>query len=730
MNSPASETAIVIGSGFGGLAAALRLRAMGYEVEVWERGQSPGGRAAVFEQDGFTYDAGPTVITAPFLFDELYALFGEKREDHVEFLPVKPWYRMVDWNQRSFDYGGTEAEVRSEIAKFCPEDAAGYGKLLEHSRLLYAAGFTRLGDQPFHRLSTMLKCVPALLRLRGDRTVWQFVCRYLKDDSLRRFFSIQPLLVGGNPFNTSSLYSLIHYLEIKSAIWYPRGGTGQLVRSLVALAERHGVRFHCDRTVTEIEVQAGRVVALRAGAGLRKSCGLVVANNDPPDVYRRLIAPMHRKMWTDRRLDRLHYSMGLFVLYFGTDRTYPDVAHHTILFSERYRELLDDIFKHGKLADDPSLYLHRPAATDPGMAPPGRDAFYVLAPVPNLKTAIDWDVVGPRYAALILEQLEKRILPDLRSHVISHFFVTPHYFSDSLLSAQGSGFSISPILTQSAWFRFHNKSEDVAGLYFVGAGVHPGAGLPGVVTSAKVVENILLEEGEKVNNDLSDANQVLARHGRSFHLAARFLPAQKRDRATCLYAFCRELDDLADGSENQATAKAELLTLRSALPTADRPACRIYRSLGLNDDRPVDALLAALANDTGPRSIQTKDELVRYAHGVAGTVGLMMTEILGATDPAAGPHALDLGIAMQLINIARDVRDDSRLARIYLPQEWLPHGITAESLASDPVSAWPAVRQSIQLAEEYFISGFIGLHYLPNESRRGIWLAGRVYREI
>ncbi len=497
MNTPAIEKAVVIGSGFGGLAAALRLRAMGHEVEVWERGEAAGGRAAVFQKDGFVYDAGPTVITAPFLFDELFALFGERRADHVEFLPVKPWYRMVDADQRSFDYGGTEEEVRQEIAKFSAEDAVGYGKMLEHSRRLYDEGFTRLGAQPFHKLRTMFKCLPALLRLRGDLTVWQFVCRYLKDDSLRRFFSIQPLLVGGNPFATPSLYSLIHYLEIKSAIWYPRGGTGQLVRALVELAERQGVRFRYQMTVAEIEVQQGQVTALRTEQGVREPFRLVVANNDPPDVYRRLIAPAHRKKWTDRRLNRLHYSMGLFVLYFGTDQPFPAVAHHTILFGERYRELLRDIFNDGQLADDPSLYLHRPAATDPAMAPPGRDAFYVLAPVPNLKTPIDWEVAGPRYANLILEQLEKRVMPGLRPHVVSQFFVTPRYFRDSLLSAEGAGFSIAPILTQSAWFRFHNKSEDVGGLYFVGAGTHPGAGLPGVVTSAKVVENLLREEQKK-----------------------------------------------------------------------------------------------------------------------------------------------------------------------------------------------------------------------------------------
>ncbi len=434
------------------------------------------------------------MITAPFLFDELFALFGEKRSDHIEFLPVKPWYRMIDAEGGTFDYGGTEEEIKREVARFSPGDAEGYSRLLEHSQRLYAEGFEHLGAQPFHQLRNMLAATPALIRLRGDRSVWQLVCRYLKNDSLRRFFSIQPLLVGGNPFATSSLYSLIHYLEIKSGIWYPQGGTGALIRALVALAERHGITFQFNRTVTSLEVVDGRLRGLQAADGLREACDLVVANADPPRVYRDWIAARHRRKWTDRRLDRLKYSMGLFVLYFGTDLPYPDVAHHTILFSRRYRELLSDIFENGVLAEDPSLYLHRPAATDPSMAPEGRDAFYVLAPVPNLQTAIDWDTTGPRYAELIIDQLGQRLMPELRKHLVSQFYVAPTYFRDALQSEHGAGFSIAPILTQSAWFRFHNKSEDVEGLYFVGAGTHPGAGLPGVVTSAKVVENILREE--------------------------------------------------------------------------------------------------------------------------------------------------------------------------------------------------------------------------------------------
>lgn len=483
--------AIVIGSGFGGLAAALRLRALGYEVTVFESAPTPGGRAAVFERDGFTYDAGPTVVTAPFLFDELFALFGERRADHIEFLPVTPWYRMIDAQGRAFDYGGTAEEVAQAVGRFSPADAEGYRRLLAHSEKLYDAGFTRLGAAPFSHLSDMLRAVPALVRLRGDRSVWDFACHYLKDDSLRRFFSIQPLLVGGNPFETSSIYSLIHYLEIKSGVWFPRGGTGQLVRALVELAQRQGITFVNGTKVTEIEVVDGQARGVHTDAGQRQACDIVVANGDPPEIYRRLVPAQHRRKWTDRKLDRLRFSMGLFVLYFGTDRPFPDVAHHTVLFSERYRELLEDIFERGCLADDPSLYLHRPAATDPTMAPAGKDAFYVLAPVPNLQAGIDWDAVGERYADLILKVLEERVMPGLRASVVSRFHVTPRYFRDTLHTTHGTGFSIAPTLTQSAWFRFHNESEDVEGLYLVGAGTHPGAGLPGVVTSAKVVENLL-----------------------------------------------------------------------------------------------------------------------------------------------------------------------------------------------------------------------------------------------
>jgi phytoene desaturase len=337
----------------------------------------------------------------------------------------------------------------------------------------------------------MIRILPDLVRLRGDRTVYDLVCRHLRDPSLRMFFSIQPLLVGGNPFDTSCLYSLIHYLEREWGVWFPRGGTGALVDALLDLGRRHGVQFRTGATVEEILIRDGRAAGVRLADGETLVAEVVVANADPPTVYGKLVPAEHRRTWTDQKLARRKYSMGLFVLFFATNRRYEDVAHHTILFGPRYRGLLEDIFNRGVLADDFSLYLHRPTATDSSMAPEGHDTFYVLSPVPNLQHPIDWETEGPHYAQRILDHLQKTILPDLDKHLVSQFHVAPPYFRDQLLTTHGTGFSIAPILTQSAWFRFHNQSEDVPGLYFVGAGTHPGAGMPGVLCSAKVVENLL-----------------------------------------------------------------------------------------------------------------------------------------------------------------------------------------------------------------------------------------------
>ena len=522
--------AIVIGAGFGGLAAAARLRARGYDVTVVDKQTLAGGRATAYHRDGYTFDAGPTVVTAHFLFDELFALFGKKREDYIEFREVYPWYRIGFADGTFFDYGGTLEQTLAEIRKIEPADCDGYLRLLEHTKRIFDVGFTQLGDQPFDTIWSMVKVAPQLVTLGTWRTVWQMACKYMKNEKLRRVFSFQPLLVGGNPFNTTSIYSLIQYLEREWKVHFAMGGTGAIVGGIVKLLEEEGVTFRLgeevDRLVIRESYRIRQDLDLESPGGVssamddfqkklkkapleknvhqvRFSDGsrtevrgstndIVVCNADAPAVHKHLIAAEHRPKWTDRKIEKLKYSMGLFVWYFGTKKQYPDVAHHTILLGERYAEHLREMFDLKQLAmDDFSTYLHRPTATDPSMAPPGCDSFYVLCPVPNLQGDVDWKTMGPRYRDLILDDLERRLLPGLRENLAVDFFVTPEHFRDNLNTLHGTGFSIQPTFGQSAYFRFHNKSEDVANLYFVGAGTHPGAGMPGVLCSAKVLERVL-----------------------------------------------------------------------------------------------------------------------------------------------------------------------------------------------------------------------------------------------
>jgi phytoene desaturase len=494
---PAGRRAVVIGGGFGGIAASLRARALGYEVTLVERLDQLGGRGRVVRHDGFHFDAGPTVITAPFLFDELFALFGEDRRNHVPLLPVSPFYRVRFFDGRYFDLTGDANAMRDEVARFSPGDVPGYEKMQHHTAELYRVGYERYSAQPFHRLGTMLAAFPEIVRLGGHRSVYGVVRRYLRDDSLRRVFTLQPLLVGGHPFHTSGLYALIQHLERTHGVWFPQGGTGALVAALGALMQRQGIaiRFGCD--VTRLSHENGRIKGVALATGETLPANIVIANADAPAIYADLLPGMKRRRWTDRKLDRLDYSMGLFVFYFGTNRRYEATAHHTILLGRRYRELLDEIFGRGhEVPEDLSLYLHRPTATDPGMAPPGCDAFYVLAPVPNLRAGIDWAVAAPRLRDRLVAMMEARELPGLSDAIVTESWMTPETFRQDYRSRHGAGFSVSPRLTQSAWFRFHNKSEEVSGLYLVGAGTHPGAGLPGVLTSAKVVETLLMEDNQ------------------------------------------------------------------------------------------------------------------------------------------------------------------------------------------------------------------------------------------
>ena len=483
--------AIVIGAGFGGIAAALRLRAKGYTVTLIDRCAALGGRAQVYEREGFRHDAGPTVITAPFLFEELFALFGERFADHVKLVPLTPWYRFQFADGDTFDYGGTLEATLAEIDRIEPRDRAGYLALLEHSRRIYDIGFTQLSAQPFHRLGTMLRQVPHLLGLRNYETVWQMVSRHLVSDKLRRAFSIQPLLVGGNPFDTTSIYGLIHFLERAHGVHFAMGGTGAVTQALGGLMERQGITLRLSTTVERVRIEQGVARGVVLADGTVVEADIVVSDADAAHLYRDLVPRAEQALATRVKLSQAHYSMGLFVMYFGTTRTYPDVAHHTIWMGERYRELLNDIFHRQKLSEDFSLYVHRPTATDPSFAPAGQDSFYVLCPVPNLQADIDWAIEGPRLRDRIVDALERTMLPGLKATITADFTKTPEDFRDEYRSVHGAGFSVAPIFRQSAWFRFHNQSESVRNLYLVGAGTHPGAGVPGVLCSAKVIDALI-----------------------------------------------------------------------------------------------------------------------------------------------------------------------------------------------------------------------------------------------
>jgi phytoene desaturase len=488
---------VVIGSGFGGLAAAIRLQARGYQVTLLEQRDQPGGRAYVYRDAGYVFDAGPTVVTAPYLIEELFSLCGRKMADYLTLLPVSPFYRVRFHDGRYFEYSGNTEQMLEQIRAWSPPDVDGYLRFIEESERIFQVGFEQLGDVPFHRLTDMLKIVPQMLKLRSHLSVYSLVSRFIKHPDLRVLLSFHPLLVGANPFQTTSIYALILYLERKWGVWFAQGGTGSIVKALADLFVEIGGELRLNSKVEQILVEPGglkpRASGVRLTGGAELPADLVVSNAEVGFTYRYLLPEEVRHHWSNDKIENTRYSMGLFVAYFGTKRRYDDCAHHTIALGPRYRELLDDIFFHKTLAEDFSLYVHRPTATDPTLAPPGGDAFYVLSPVPNLRAdrPVDWDSEGERYRDKIFAFLEQTMLPGLRSELVTSRFITPHTFRDELSSLHGSGFSVEPTLLQSAYFRPHNRSEDVEGLYIVGGGTHPGAGLPGVLSTAKVVDRLV-----------------------------------------------------------------------------------------------------------------------------------------------------------------------------------------------------------------------------------------------
>ncbi|MHB0774851.1 phytoene desaturase [Halomonas sp. WWR20] len=489
------KRAVVIGAGFGGLALAIRLQAGGYRTTLLEKRDKPGGRAYVYEDQGFTFDAGPTVITDPSALEELFTLAGKRMADYVELLPVSPFYRLCWEDAPAFDYVNDQAELERQIAERHPADVEGYRQFLGYSRAVFKEGYLKLGAVPFLTFRDMVRAGPQLARLQAWKSVYAMVSRFIKDEHLRQAFSFHSLLVGGNPFATSSIYTLIHALEREWGVWFPRGGTGALVQGMVRLFEELGGQLELNAPVSRIEVNDDRVSGVIVEDGRRFPVDALASNADVMHTYGQLLKEHPRGVHQAKALGRKRFSMSLFVIYFGLDTPPPEnLQHHTVCFGPRYRELIDEIFKRETLADDFSLYLHAPCVTDPSLAPSGCSAHYVLAPVPHLGNApIDWTVEGPRYRDLILEYLERHYIPGLCEHLVSCRHFTPEDFRDELNAHLGSAFSLEPILTQSAWFRPHNRDAQIDNLYLVGAGTHPGAGVPGVIGSAKATAGLMLE---------------------------------------------------------------------------------------------------------------------------------------------------------------------------------------------------------------------------------------------
>jgi phytoene desaturase len=493
MTSP--KTAAVIGAGFGGLALAIRLQAAGIQTVLLEKRDKPGGRAYVYEDQGFTFDAGPTVITDPSAIEELFALAGRPMADYVELLPVAPFYRLAWEDGTRFDYANDQAELDRQIHALNPADLLGYQRFLAYSQAVFREGYLKLGAVPFLSFRDMVRAGPQLARLQAWRSVYSMVSSFVEHDKLRQAFSFHSLLVGGNPFATSSIYTLIHALERQWGVWFPKGGTGALVQGMVRLFQDLGGQLELNAEVANIEVLHDRARAVVLRDGRRWAVDSVASNADVVHTYGDLLGSHARGRAESTRLKGKRFSNSLFVIHFGLKRPQPQLQHHTVCFGNRYRELIQEIFHGQTLAEDFSLYLHAPCITDPSLAPPGCSSHYVLSPVPHLGNAdIDWAVEGPRYRDRIFEYLEQHYMPGLREDLVTSRIFTPHDFRDELNAHLGSAFSLEPVLQQSAWFRPHNRDAQLTNVYLVGAGTHPGAGVPGVIGSAKATAGLMLED--------------------------------------------------------------------------------------------------------------------------------------------------------------------------------------------------------------------------------------------
>ena len=726
-----SKNCLVIGAGFGGIASALRLRRLGYNVTIVDKNPHLGGRAQVYKRGEFKFDAGPTVLTAPYLIDDLFSLFNKDRKDYIEFLKVKPWYRFVFNDKAIFDYRDTIEGTLDEISKISPNDVHGYKKLINFSEKIFNKGFLELSSISFHSFGLMLKQLPALILLRSYLSVYSFVSSFLKNDKLRRAFSIHPLLVGGNPFSTTSIYCLIHYLERKYGIWFPKGGTSALVSSLGKLMDEVGINVRLSTEVSSLEFDGEKIISANLSNTTSIDTDIVVSNCDPPFFYNRLVPDYLNKKWNEKRLKKMSYSMGLFVWYFATKKEYKDVEHHTIIMGKTFKKVLNDIYNKKVISDDLSLYLHRPSATDKDFDPSGNDSFYVLAPVPHNGSGINWTEKGEEIRLQVQKQLENTLLPELEENIVESFFVTPETFSDKFNSFYGAGFSIAPKLTQSAWFRFHNKSEDIENLYFCGAGTHPGAGVPGVLSSAKVVEKLVSKFSQ---DDYNKANDIFKKNSLTFSLASKLFNKKEKIGISNLYKILRVLDDYTDnyGSEKNKL-EAIVSSFKGNLP---HPILEDFFNLRARFDLEIDYFrdfIDTLLLEDKEINIKNDEDLSKYCYGVAGSVGSLLCPIIGVKNPEAYYFAESLGTAMQITNIVRDVYEDAQRDRIYIPTNYFKNIPTCKDILhsnSFKKEVKDAKYKLLENAESHYEIAWKGLKFIPFKNRIIVAWAGLMYREI
>lgn len=747
---------VVIGSGFGGLACAIRLQSAGLAVTLLEKRDKPGGRAYVYHDQGFTFDAGPTVITAPPCLEELFELSGRELKQYVELLPVSPLYRLFWEDGFVFDYTNDLEKTLTQMKKISPEDAESYPEFLKYTEEVFEEGYTKLAHVPFLDWWSMIRVAPQLMRLEAYRSVYGIVSKFIKEPHLRQAFSFHSLLVGGNPFSTSSIYTLIHYLERNWGVYFPKGGTGALVRSLVKLFEDLGGTIRCNSPVSEIVIEEGKAQGVKTNTGEFIPADLVVSNADVFHTYHELLKKEEGFNRTRKKLEKSKFSMSLFVTYFGTKKKFPQFEHHNVVFGPRYKEHLKDIFSRGILADDFSLYVHRPTASDSSLAPEGCDNFYALSPVPHLeKSDVDWKTMGPRYEKAIIDYLDSRYLPGLSDSIVTMRHFTPLDFESELNARWGSAFSLEPLLQQSAYFRTHNRDDLVSNLYFVGAGTHPGAGIPGVVGSAKATAGLVLEdlkknqevtlsEAPKSPKSLSEQCQAVIEKGsKSFSFAARLFDKPTSEAACLLYGWCRYVDDAIDEVEDPKIQETVLNDLEKktvsafqSKPTDGDSAFRALSEVALRYQIPsfyATELLEGMRMDIHHQRYETLEDLSLYCYRVAGCVGLMMSSIMGVSSQRALRHASDLGIAMQLTNISRDLLTDARMGRCYLPQSWLRELNLSEKDIFNPTFRLAfayLVRRLLTEAETRYESGVKGLKYLPWRSALAVSMAIGVYRKI